>query len=268
MARIVRKPHVTYENAMRVCCHSGSGKTRLASDVETSPTTCTESGDGIVKTISIGKTVEIWQRWDCALNSSTTVTVQVVDRFASSSRSVKVDTTITPVDQSVPFTTRLSTALNFESNPERTAPSAFWIPFGKGCVQNAGAKHGMCLAGSAPWTSALAPEPLRPRKYRYGAVGELYAVDKADDTFSVPVATVLDNVTDSGISLALSPEDPMLEVVLAISPTGLRFDRHLLRIGQRPTQFSYHLVGHAGCWRPALNFMVAEFPGKVAVQKT
>ena len=74
--------------------------------------------------------------------------------------------------------------------------------------------------------------------------------------------TVLDEASDRGVSLALSVDDPLLEVALETFPDGgLAFRRELLRLGDgRNVTFSAHLVGHRAAWRPALRFMLGEFP--------
>ena len=94
----------------------------------------------------------------------------------------------------------------------------------------------MCLAGATAWSSALSPEPLpsTAATYRYGAN---LGGDEAD-MFSVPIATVLPAGAGAGFSLALSPEDPVLELTLAVGASGLRFGRELLRLGSgRPVVF-------------------------------
>jgi len=114
----------------------------------------------------------------------------------------------------------------------------------------------MCF-GTGAWRNGLYPEPLQGEKafYRYGTQGR-----GSNDTFSVPIVSVLDHSADAGISLALSPEDPLLEVYINTSSSGVVFQRELLRLGQgREVTFTAHLVGHAGCWRPGLQFLVDEY---------
>lgn len=80
--------------------------------------------------------------------------------------------------------------------------------------------------------------------------------------FSIPVVAVLDEASDRGVSLALSVDDPLLEVALETFPQGgLAFRRELLRLGDgRNVSFSAHVVGHRAAWRPALRFMLRQFP--------
>ena len=95
------------------------------------------------------------------------------------------------------------------------APSTkLWLPWGRGCVQNNGKQSGMCFAGNRPWAAALAPEPLAnfaqwPATYRYGAM-PVHRGAGANDTFALPIVTLIDTEHDTGVSLVLSPEVPCL----------------------------------------------------------
>ena len=73
-------------------------------------------------------------------------------------------------------------------------------------------------------------------------------------------ALLMTSSHSEGLSLVLSPEDPMLELYLNTSEDGIVFQRELLRLGGgRTVSFTAHVVGHAGCWRPGLQFMVDSF---------
>lgn len=80
--------------------------------------------------------------------------------------------------------------------------------------------------------------------------------------FSVPIFSVLDHGRDAGITLALSPEDVLLDLRLRttrqgqISVTRLN---HRLEEG-RSLHFSMNFVAHEADWRPALAWMAARYP--------
>lgn len=235
---------------------SHGARTELSSDMTFASASCKTAGTAKVTDLQPGqKAVAVSQPWSCSVASST-VTATVVDTFSAAAKSIAVNTTIT-TDKAVPFTARLNTALEFAS---LRANSSFWLPFGKGCVQNNGRAPGMCLAGGGPWSSALAPEILpagagAALNYRYGGTGHGVA-----DMFSVPVATVLPAEARSAFSLALDPGDPILELALTVDATGVEFGRELLRIGGLPVTFSAHVIAHASCWRPGLQFATTQFP--------
>jgi hypothetical protein len=79
------------------------------------------------------------------------------------------------------------------------------------------------------------------------------------DTFVLPVVSLLLG-GQAGVSLVLSPEDPILELDLTVRADGAAFGRKLLRLGAgRPVAFSAHVIAHAPCWRPALQFATTRF---------
>ena len=68
----------------------------------------------------------------------------------------------------------------------------------QGCVINNGKRPGMCFATGA-WEPALSTESLTdkgPGYYRYGTGGR-----GTNDTFTVPIVTVIDPANDVGVSL-------------------------------------------------------------------
>ena len=208
----------------------------------------------------IGK-VAVTQGWTCTVpHPGTQAMVQVgttvVDTFAAENSSISITTSITTDRADVPFTTQIQTPLHWSrpAAPAAPAPDRVWLPWTKGCVNNDGRRPGMCY-GTGPLRNALPTEPMGDGFYRYGGNGA-----GSNDSFSVPVATVLDTPNGVGITLAVSPEDPVMELYLNTTADGVVFQRELLRIGQgRALSFTAHVVGHAACWRPGLSFMAATF---------
>jgi hypothetical protein len=242
---------------------SGGAKTLLRS-YGGSPTNCTASDTGIVRDVVAGKIVELTQMWSCS-SSTSQCQVTVVDTFISAATSVKLITKVT-TSSAAAFTAELVSGLQFSGagGVSDGTMSGVWLPWGKGCVQNSGSRVGMCLAGGKPWTSPLSPEPLpavgAPKYYRFGATGEMPGEPKGDDAFILPLVTVLDPSQGVGISLALSPDDPLLELRLTTSSTGASFGRQLLRLGQgRVVHTTAHIYAHSASWRPALQRMTTLF---------
>jgi len=219
------------------------------------PSTCTTSGAGVVTSTTAG--ISLAQAWACTaphpengtmINLTTTVT----DLYSAGSEAVDITTTIHVDRADVPFTAGLGMALT------PSGVSAFWTPWAKGCVQNAGSRPGMCFAPSEHWSEPFTPEPLDNHtlaSYRYGAPS---AGD--NDTFALPIVTLLDPTKDAGLSLALSPEDPQLELHLRVQHGGSAFVRDLHRLGGgRDVVLHAHLVGSAACIRPGLGFLTRQF---------
>ena len=190
------------------------------------PSTCTASGAGVVTSTSAG--ISLVQAWACTSphpENGTTInlTTTVTDMYSAGPEAVDITTTIHVDRADVPFTAGLGMALT------PSGVSAFWTPWAKGCVQNAGSRPGMCFAPNEHWSEPFTPEPLSEStlaSYRYGAPS---AGD--NDTFALPIVTLLDPTKDAGLSLALSPEDPQLELHLRVQHGGSAFVRDLHRLG-------------------------------------
>lgn len=163
------------------------------------------------------------------------------------------------------FTTTIQTPIYWQI-PTLTAKSQqHWLPWGKGCVINdvshrwgpISACGGGGTGWSSKWRNPMVPEPLPDEStyYRYGALGR-----NCTDVFTVPIVTTYAAHSNAAVSVALSVDDPLLEIGLTVAPSGMSYRRELLRLGQgRDVEFTAHIVGHAADWRPALQFMVDEF---------
>jgi hypothetical protein len=116
-----------------------------------------------------------------------------------------------------------------------------------------------------PWIDPLKPIPFRDLSLAYGGIDR----DRrrlgymADETFSVPIVSVLDTQTDAGISVVQSPEDLLLDLYLTTSAAGeVIFTRKYHRIGlpTHPVRFSLDLLAHESDWRAGLGWMAARYP--------
>jgi len=108
------------------------------------------------------------------------------------------------------------------------------------------------------WIDPTIPQPFREMQLFYG--GNAYFPTGAG--FSVPIATIIDGATDSAISLALSPEETILDMGLITDEEGsIMFSRLHHRISQeKPVRFTMDLIAHEGDWRPGLGWMVERYP--------
>ena len=82
------------------------------------------------------------------------------------------------------------------------------------------------------------------------------------DYIAISMVTMADPATDTALSLALSPEDTLLDMSLSTTADGgIAFDRTKHRLGGGKTvQFAMDLVGHAADWRGGLGWMVHRYP--------
>ena len=197
------------------------------------------------------------QSWSCSAphpknNTMVNLAVTVIDVYSGAAEAVDITTTIRVDRTDVPFTAGLAMGLS------PNGMSQFWTSWAKDCVQNAGGRHGMCFAPNKPWSEPFTPEPLNQTttsSYRYGLPG---AGD--NDTFALPIVTLLDKSQDAALSLAFSPEDPQLELHLRVQDGGTTLVRDLHRLGQgRDVVLHAHLVGSVACYRPGLGFLARRF---------
>lgn len=110
---------------------------------------------------------------------------------------------------------------------------------------------------SPAWCDPLLPTPFANLELVYGA--RRYSDPKA---ISIPLVTVLDEAKDTALSLALSPEDLILDMKLNVTERGqFVFSRTNHRISaERPVGFAMDLVAHPADWRGGLGWMVRRYP--------
>jgi hypothetical protein len=81
------------------------------------------------------------------------------------------------------------------------------------------------------------------------------------DVFCIPLVTIIDSKNDIGLSLALSPEDILLDMTLQTSASGdTTFSRLFRRISEgKPVHFSMDLIAHEGDWRGGMRWMTRRY---------
>ncbi len=120
------------------------------------------------------------------------------------------------------------------------------------------------------WVDPLFPVPFikdtlfygapPPFKYNRSMVSAEWTFFR--ELFSVPVFTVLENKDKIGISLALSPQDNILDLVMTTMPDGsVTYTRLSNRISNYHTvTFSMDLIGDTDDWRCGLGWMSKRYP--------
>ncbi len=110
------------------------------------------------------------------------------------------------------------------------------------------------MHGDDRWEDPLVARPFAQASWAYGAY--------FGAGISLPLATVLYDDQDRGLSLALSPEDSILNTTLATTDSAtVSFRRSNNRLGAGRTQsFSMDLIAHEADWRGGLRWMVERYP--------
>ena len=114
------------------------------------------------------------------------------------------------------------------------------------------------LGGDDVWRDPLQPQPMSqcswPCSWDYGPYAGIGG-------FCIPLASVLESKEDTGLSIVLSLEDPILELALASDAEGgIAFRRSNMRLGQgRTVKLTVDLVPHEADWRGGLRWMVQHY---------
>jgi hypothetical protein len=119
------------------------------------------------------------------------------------------------------------------------------------------------------WGDPLVLTAFRDRTFYYGSVYYQYArsanywyMPIFNDTFCIPLATVADEVSDAGVSIALSPDDVLLDMTMDTTAAGgIKFSRLFRRISESsPVDFAMDLTAHEPDWRGGLRWMTERYP--------
>lgn len=108
------------------------------------------------------------------------------------------------------------------------------------------------------WNDPLIPARFENATYVYG--GRSF---RSPQAFSIPLVCILDPAQDRGVTVALSPEDLMLDMALAVTEAGeMTFSRTRHRItADHPVRFALDIVAHEGDWRAGLGWMAERYAG-------
>jgi hypothetical protein len=174
------------------------------------------------------------------VHSGTQQSAVLIERFLPQKDGVRWECEIR--GQGAPWSTLLETRFHCPSAEQ----TRFWTAWGDRRAQGAG------------WADPLQPAPWSDRTFFYGGVYP----EKDRNTFSIPLACVLNAEQDAGLSVVLSPEDLMLEVTMKTTHDGgLLISRANHRIGNKNVvRFSLDLVAHPADWRSGLGWMARRYP--------
>jgi hypothetical protein len=161
-----------------------------------------------------------------------------VQRFLPAQRSVRWEIEITCDGE--PWAAPIDTTLRWPT----PATAEFWTAW---------------LGGDDVWTDPLLTQPMSNCSW---ACSWMYGPYASVGGFCIPLASVLESHEDTGLSVVLSPEDPLLELTLTNDAEGaVCFRRENLRLGQgRTVKIAADLVAHEADWRGGLRWMVQRYP--------
>ncbi|MDX9880591.1 MAG: hypothetical protein RBS73_00905 [Prolixibacteraceae bacterium] len=111
------------------------------------------------------------------------------------------------------------------------------------------------------WGHPFSFKHFANKQYTYGSTG----IENPDEFVSLPMASVMDSVNDLGLSLVLSPEDPLLDVLLETYVSGTSAGVKMIRSshrfeGGKTIRFSQDIVPHQADWRGGLKWITERYP--------
>ena len=170
----------------------------------------------------------------------------VIDRFVPDSASIRWEVSIEGSEHA--WSTGIATSVRFSD----AAGARFWTTWGDPNHLNPADWGG----DPGVWHNPFEFRPLRDMHLVYGSRFEKGA------GYSVPVFSVIYPDEKTGICLAMSPEDTLLDLHLVSTRDGevtqtRKFNR--LEHGSQVT-FTMHLLIHDDDWRSVLAFMVGTYP--------
>jgi hypothetical protein len=123
-------------------------------------------------------------------------------------------------------------------NPSR---AKLWLPWGHG----------------SKWQDPLVPQSFEDKTYEYGAFFN------REGGLSLPMATVLDEENEIGLTFIQSPSDVLLDMQISTTKAGeIRFSRAFHRLGGKGSRIRFHMdiVVHEPDVRAALKAIVDRYP--------
>lgn len=136
-------------------------------------------------------------------------------------------------------------------------------------VEDSGLANGIIPSDFAvdDWNDPLVPQPWQARHFWYGAPLYTYAHPRIAycpfrrDVLCIPMLTLLDADTDTGLTVAVSHQARVLDLTLAAGETGeITLTHHYHRLGEgRSIQFGVDFAVHPADWRSALSWATAYY---------
>jgi hypothetical protein len=166
----------------------------------------------------------------------------VVERFLPAPESIRWEVDIRGA--AGPWTTKITTALQYPATKE----SRFWTAWSDPDHRSDG------------WRDPLVARPFGSTAWTYANMSNGMPVE--GDFICMPLAIALEPEADSALSVAVAPQDTLLELCLTTTAAGgIRFTHSRHRIAEgRPVRLAVDLVPHAADCRGGLGWMVRRYP--------
>ena len=219
-----------------VNCLAGSNKLFLPLAGQTKLAGCRLVGSVAVKKLS-GGGYAFTRRLADAQGHGCVVT----DRFLPTKDSIRWEVEV--AGDGAPWSTAIETCLNYKS----TGATRFWTAWSDPEHRDDG------------WRDPLVVRPMTDSAWPYS---NLTGGPGQGSYISLPLVSLLEPESDTGVSCVLSPEDAHLELWLRTTAGGaLRWSRTKQRLGRGGVvRFAMDLTAHEADWRGGLRWMTARYP--------
>ncbi|MEI8372772.1 MAG: hypothetical protein WCJ35_08060 [Planctomycetota bacterium] len=181
---------------------------------------------------------------------------QVVERFTPTKDSIRWELEIR--GEGAPWSTEILTQITYPATPK----TRYWTAW-----SDPEQVHRPWFT-SGGWNDPLRAMPLKDAAFDYGAPSFRSENPRIGwcpfdgNLICLPLVSVLEPETDTGLSLILSPEETSRELTLRTTSSGrFTFTRTCHRLdARRPVKFAMDLVAHEAGWRGPLRWMTARYP--------
>ena len=199
---------------------------------------------------------------------SNNVNVTLIDTYSPSSSSISCTSSYLVNTNTTPFTLPFGTSLLSPTIVTNSSTLSMWTTWTRGCVNNG---PGMCFS-SGPWLNPFLPASLPVSNNQLYKLGDpLYDSEilgpfgkKIDDTITIPLVTLMSLDDNFGATILLAPTDSLLQVLLQVNSSDIRFVRMLRRFSTNiPINVTMHIRAHAADFRPALELLLDAYPSYV-----
>ncbi|MDD5704793.1 MAG: acetylxylan esterase [Kiritimatiellae bacterium] len=183
-----------------------------------------------------------WVRGPAGSTNQPPPRFELIERFTPGKGSIRWELEI-QADNAAPWSAPITTRMVCPVAPG----TRFWTPWILGQNMFADVSDAARTSGNG---NPLASRPMPAGSWNLGK------------ETAMPLASVLDEKKDQGISLILSPEDTLLDVALYASTDGtVTFRRLSHRLGQgKNIRFAMDIVVHEADWRGGLRWMTQRYP--------
>jgi len=166
----------------------------------------------------------------------------VTDRFSPTPDSIRWEIEIS--GNGTPWSTDILTELEYPTTTE----TRFWTAWSDPEHQTEG------------WRDPRVLMPFSNTRWSYSNLQ--FMSPTKGDFFAIPLLTVAEPATDTGISLIISPEDTLLDLWLQTRGNGsMRLTRQKHRLGGgNIVKFSMDIVAHEAGWSGGLRWMTERYP--------